>query len=125
MKLTSGRPLNEIATACERIASYCHPLSLERFKRETHWQDAIAMNFVVIGEALSELRSHDPEVFHRIPNGPAYIGLRHRIAHGYRDIDSGRLWDFAGRDIPQLHVEAKALLEAYRGDFGYPEEAAP
>ena len=117
MKLTSGRPLSEILSACDRIIEYCTPLTLMQFRQETHWHDAVSMNFIVIGEALSELRSLDPIQFGRISNGPAFIGLRHRIAHGYRDIDADRIWGFAGQDIPQVRSEVEALLAEYLAAF--------
>jgi uncharacterized protein with HEPN domain len=118
MKLTSGRPLNQIVDACERILTYCTPLTLDQFRQEPPWHDAVAMNFVVIGEALGELRNRDRELFGRIAHGPSYIGLRNRIAHGYRDIDLDRLWQIAFNDIPQLREEAAALRDEYLAAFG-------
>lgn len=65
---------------------------------------ALAMFFVMMGEAANKVgtgvRMAHPEVpWQRIAK------LRHIIAHEYRRIDHGELWEIAVNDIPRLAID--------------------
>lgn len=70
-------------------------------------RDALAIErlFEIIGEALVRIRDQDPEVFDRITDGHAIIGVRNVIAHGYDVVDPQRMVQVIHDRIPALRLE--------------------
>ena len=55
----------------------------------------------VIGEAASKVSRSSQERFHEIP-WPEIIGTRHRLIHGYDDINLDILWETVTVALPPL-----------------------
>lgn len=70
---------------------------------------ALAHAVQEIGEAASKVSEQGRG---RIPDVPwiKIVGMRHRLVHGYRDIDFNLLWTVAVRDLPPL---VRALSDAF------------
>jgi len=72
---------------------------------------AVLHHLTVIGGAINrlsvELRERHPEVAWR-----QIIAVRHRIVHGYFDLDWQILWDAATGDIPELRRQILDILAA-------------
>lgn len=84
-----------------RAQRYVSGVTWEQFEQDEVTQTAIAYVIQVIGEAANrvsaEFRSAHPEIpWHEI------VGMRHRLVHGYRDIDIIKVWDAVQNDIPAL-----------------------
>jgi uncharacterized protein with HEPN domain len=43
---------------------------------------------------------------------PAVIGMRHRVVHGYFDIDNQQVWDTVHDDLPSLIEELERFLRS-------------
>lgn len=60
-------------------------------------QQAVMMNFVIIGEAATKIRDEFPDYIQANPSQALpwhkMIGMRNRMAHGYFDIDLEIVWD--------------------------------
>jgi uncharacterized protein with HEPN domain len=71
----------------------------------THW-------FEIIGEAANGLspgiRDAHPDVAWQDA-----IRMRHRLIHGYFDIDLDLLWDTIDRDLPAFEVAIGGVLETF------------
>lgn len=63
----------------------------------------LALTYLVqsVGEAASrvptELRAQHPEI-----DWTRMVGMRHRIVHEYRNVDTDRVWTVLHEDIPRL-----------------------
>ena len=71
----------------------------------------------IIGEAAATVTE---ETCRRAPAIPwrSIVGMRHRLVHGYFEIDLDRVWDTVVDDLPALLPELESLLEI----LGQPNE---
>ena len=67
----------------------------------------------IVGEAASRIapdnRSRHPEV-----PWTEIIGLRHRLIHGYDQVDLDVLWQILTKDLPSLVMSLETVIQAYR-----------
>ena len=94
--------------ALDRIGLYMSGYDLARFLDDQRTIDAVALNFVVIGECARRLSAEAKLT----PAGPwkRMAALRHRIAHGYASVNRAVLWGIAVRDAADLRPKIAALL---------------
>ena len=83
--------------------SYAMGLTQEVFERDQQTQDAIIYRLGVIGEAARFVSAGTQA---EIPlQWPHIISMRHRLFHGYREVNLGIVWDTVLKDLPLL-IEA-------------------
>jgi uncharacterized protein with HEPN domain len=94
---------------------------LSRFIAGKHWNDyrqddllraGVERQFEIVGEALSQLRRHDPALAGRIREHGKVIGFRNILIHGYAAVDDAVVWSAAQEKLPLLLEDARHLLEA-------------
>lgn len=78
----------------------------ERRSRTDLHQDPMLMFALVravevVGEAASKVSRHSQERFSEVP-WPQIIGMRHRLVHGYDDINLDILWETIAVALPPL-----------------------
>ena len=71
---------------------------------------SLQMHLMIIGEALNQLSSRDPELFERISHASGYVGQRNVLIHQYSDLDWGQIWESVQQEIPLLLDEVNALI---------------
>ncbi len=94
--------------ALRRIALYLTGFDLRTFIDDQRTIDAVALNFLVVGECARRLSAEA-----RLnPAGPwqKMAALRHRIAHGYASVEPVVLWGIATRDAPDLSARIKGMF---------------
>jgi uncharacterized protein with HEPN domain len=67
---------------------------------------AVVKDLEIIGEAASRVSERTTEAWSRVP-WQDIIGMRHRLIHGYFDVDVEIVWNTVETDLPPL----VALLE--------------
>jgi len=87
--------------ALASIADLIEGEDREAFLADKAKPHALAMFFVILGEAASKI---SPAVKADYPDlAWGYSAkLRHLIAHAYQRVDHEQLWDFATLDVPEL-----------------------
>jgi uncharacterized protein with HEPN domain len=65
----------------------------------------------IIGEAAGHVSPAARAALPQIP-WPQVVSMRHRLVHGYVEVDLNRLWDTATGDIPMLLPMLEAALRA-------------
>ena len=93
--------LEDILTAADDIADLCRALTQEELIANKPMRYAILYALTIIGEAASrlseELRLHHPSVpWRRI------VAFRHRVVHGYGELDLILVWEVARNLVPTL-----------------------
>lgn len=63
----------------------------------------------IVGEAANRIPREVQQKAVQIP-WPEIIGLRHRLIHGYDQVDFDVLWQIVARDLPRLVPELEKLL---------------
>ena len=71
---------------------------------------SLQMHLMIIGEALNQLSSRDPDVFERISDASGYVGQRNVLIHRYGELDWNEIWRSVQEEIPKLAAEVDALL---------------
>ena len=93
--------LLDMLLAARRAAGYASSVSEEQFQRSGLHQDAIVRRLEIIGEAARhvspQMRSMHPAI-----QWEKITGMRHRIAHDYRNIDQEIVWRVVSEEVPVL-----------------------
>jgi len=75
-------------------------------------RSAAERQFEIIGEALHQAESDDPEVADQLPELRRIVGMRNRIIHGYASVDDELLWQTIQHNIPPLSKHLEQILKA-------------
>jgi uncharacterized protein with HEPN domain len=97
--------------AIARIRRYVGRKRRAGFLGDALLQDAVIRNIEIIGEAASRL---SPEFAARHAEIPwrDIVGMRHRLIHGYLNVNLVTVWEVIERDLPALSPRLRALLGA-------------
>ncbi len=101
--------LHHILDAIQRIQTYTHDVSKEKYIQDGLLQDGVVRQLEIIGEASTNLSEEFQERHSEIPWGQI-IGLRNRIVHAYFDINLDITWDIVHDDIPELKQQIEHIL---------------
>jgi uncharacterized protein with HEPN domain len=96
--------------AANSIAEFAGGKSLADFKSDKLLRAGIYYEFLIIGEALSQLRNLDSDLLERISEHWRIIGFRNQIIHGYAKIDDEITWQIVQGKLPVLRRELEELL---------------
>ena len=72
-----------MADAAEAICRFVEGRRLEDFATDDVLRSAVYWKFVVIGEALSQLKKLDPGLYNQISESSRIVGFRNQVIHGY------------------------------------------
>ena len=96
--------IEEMRLTLERIADLIEGEEKTAFLADKAKPHALAMFFVVLGEAANKI-SPDLKSAHPDLAWTYATKLRNLIAHEYRRIDHEQLWEFATLDVPVLQAQ--------------------
>jgi uncharacterized protein with HEPN domain len=106
--------LQHMRDAAREALSFVGPRTREDFARDRMLALAVLKSVEIIGEAASkvsdESRSAIPELAWK-----EMVGIRHRLVHGYFDIDFDRVWNTVRDDLPELAERLEAFLSQQGG----------
>lgn len=103
--------LSDIKQAIEEIKEFI-PSSKNffDFQKDLIIQRAVERNIEIIGEAVSRILKHNPEIL--ITSSRKIVDTRNRISHGYDSVSADIIWAIVIRDIPLLELEVNELLNS-------------
>lgn len=101
--------INHILEAIEKIERYVGGMTFEEFSKNDMAIDAVAREFMIIGEAANNLSSGFKERHSDIP-WHLPIGMRNQLIHGYFSVDLEIVWNTVKQDLPAF----KEILEKIR-----------
>jgi uncharacterized protein with HEPN domain len=101
--------LLDMLIAARDAMSFLEGVSAEEFAGSRIHQQAVTKALETIGEAAVRVseptRAAHPEVPWR-----EIIGMRHRLVHGYFEIDLDKVWDTVRNDLPPLIAKLELLV---------------
>ncbi len=110
MRLESQKYLFDIQQAADRIARFCEGKKFEDYRSDELLRSAVERQFEIMGEALSQLAKHDPEVAERIKDHRKIIAFRNILIHAYATVDDRIVWGVFEGDLPALRATLTELL---------------
>jgi uncharacterized protein with HEPN domain len=101
--------LEDILEAMHKIQRYTSGMTTESFFTESQTIEAVAYNFIVMGEAARHI---PPEVEARYPEVPWLLmrDMRNFLAHEYPRVKPEVIWDTIVRDLPPLVTVLQRIL---------------
>jgi len=101
--------LLDMLIAARDAQSFVSGLSWEEFEQSRLHQNAVLKAIEIIGEAAGRISNEVKATHTEIP-WPEIIGMRHRLVHGYFEVDVRKVWDTAQNDLPSLIALIKPLV---------------
>jgi uncharacterized protein with HEPN domain len=95
--------------AIARIRRYVGRKRRAGFLGDALLQDAVIRNIEIIGEAASRLSPEFAAQHAQIP-WRDIVGMRHRLIHGYLNVNLVTVWEVIERDLPALAPRLRVLL---------------
>ena len=106
--------LDVMIEALDKVGRYTSNVTTNDFMASHLIQDAVALNFLVVGEAAGDLSETTKRMAADVP-WPRMVALRNRIAHGYQFVDRMTIFGLALNDAQGLRVtldDLRTRLEA-------------
>jgi len=110
MKNKDNIILQKILEYIDDISQYAFGLDHDSFLQDKKSMSACAFSILQIGELAKEL-SDDIQSQNPTIQWKGIRGMRNRIAHDYKNIDSTVLWDTIETSLPELKNQLIELLK--------------
>jgi uncharacterized protein with HEPN domain len=102
--------LQDILEAIEEIESFLpSKKDFNEFKNDLKSKRAIERNIEIIGEAMNRILKNNISL--PIQESRKIVDTRNRIIHGYDSVSYEIIWSIVSRDIPQLKMEIRKVLQ--------------
>lgn len=103
--------LRHVSEAAELACSHVEGMDKQEFLADRRTQQAVIMNVVIMGEAVTRMLQEYGTFLDRHPQVPwrNMKGMRNRMAHGYFDIDLNVVWETVRTALPKLLEQLPAI----------------
>ncbi|WP_317897549.1 HepT-like ribonuclease domain-containing protein [Aurantibacillus circumpalustris] len=107
--LESHERLEHIGKAISSIEKFVGSTDLKLFLKNEMLQDAVLLQFIIIGEAIIHVESDILDKY----NYPWYKvrSFRNMIAHEYFNIKMRAVWEIIQKDLPEIKTVVKNILK--------------
>ncbi len=100
-----------ILDSCDKIFRFTADLfDADAFFADQESFDAVLMNFILIGEAVSKLSDNLKASNSHVP-WPKIKGFRNLAAHDYFGVDAEETWQIIQNHLPELAKDIEQILE--------------
>lgn len=106
----------DIRDAIDAVLSFTEGVSSADYKQNAMLQAAVERKLEIIGEAMHQIAKIEPATTAHISDHARIIGLRHRLIHGYAQVDDEIVWGVVEEDLPVLLREVETLLSSAHSD---------
>lgn len=102
--------LQHMLDAAQKTIEFCEGHTREDLDKEDLLSLAIQRLIEMVGEAASQVTPEFQERHNEIP-WSNIIGARHRLIHGYDEVDMDIVWSIVKDDLPKLTEQLKEIIE--------------
>ena len=110
MRPESRVALGHVLGAAREIQLATAGRTLADYEADKRLRAVVERHFITIGEGLSRIARHDPELFGRIPEGRSVVAFRSVLVHGYDVVDPEQVWSAVEDDLERLAAAVAGLL---------------
>ena len=107
----AAKYLFDIQRAAALIASFCAAKSFDEYRADDLLKSGVERQFMIVGEALSQLARVAPEVAERVAAFRQIIAFRNILVHGYASVDDKIVWGVVETSLLPLRESVDALLD--------------
>jgi uncharacterized protein with HEPN domain len=107
----SRKWLTDMLEAANSITEFVDGKTFPDFANNKMLRGAVYFQYVIIGEALHQLRNFDPRTAGRISESARIIAFRNQVIHGYGKIDDEITWRIIIVKLPLLKRELEQVLK--------------
>jgi uncharacterized protein with HEPN domain len=100
MRLEVRKFLADALEACQSIEAFTKGRNFQDMGQDSLLRSGIYWQFVIIGEALSQLRRLDQTTYDRITESWRIVGFRIQIVDGYQVIQDNVTWQIIQDKLP-------------------------
>lgn len=104
--------LHDVVRGADAILELVNGKTAEDYLHDGALRAAVERHFIVMGEALYQLRHHFPELAKTIPDARHLISFRHVLVHGYDQVGDDVGWGVIETMLQQVRDGAAAALQA-------------
>ena len=110
--------LDHMLEAAQQACVYLEGLDKADFLEDKRTQQAVILNLVILGKAVTKLINQYEPFVDSHPDVPwrSMKGMRNRLAHGYFDINLDVVWDTVQTALPRLLTQLPTLLDAAKAE---------
>ena len=101
----------DIQEAVQRINALTVETTFDEYNADWKVSLLVERLFIIIGEAMTRLETHHPDIASQISDYRDIIGFRIVLVHRYSEIRNHELWEIIHNKLPTLLEEVSALLE--------------
>ena len=102
--------LRDVLSAVENIEKFLNGWSKPNYLDSDLVQSAVERQFIIIGEALNQLSRLQMVSATQIGQTATIVAFRNQIVHGYRLVNSSRVYDIAIQNLALLKSEVQSTL---------------
>jgi len=110
MQPESRKLLSDMLDAAQAIMDFAGGRDFAEIGNDKLLRSGIYFQFIIVGEALSQLRNLDRQTYDRISEASRIVGFRNQVVHGYSVIRDDVTWQIIQEKVPILHRELVTLL---------------
>jgi len=102
--------IEDILNATKEVEEFTKGLSFDDFCEDTKVIRAVAMDFIIIGEAAKHIPADIRKRYPQIP-WSRIVGMRNILTHEYPETKAEILWKTAKKRLPALRTVIQELLD--------------
>src|SRR5690606_95738 len=104
--------LRDVVEAANEILSYTEGKTFDDYVNDRGLRLMVERLFEIVGEAMNQAVTDEPEFQDEIPEARRVVGMRNRIIHGYDVVRHDIVWDSVQNQVRPLRDRIMTVLEA-------------
>ena len=108
--------LMDVVEAADAISIATQGIELDDYRESRLIRSSVEREFIIIGEALTNLSRLDTGIFSRIPDAPRIISFRNKLSHEYTKVNDDLVWGFIETYLKPLRDVCISLAEERTSD---------
>ena len=101
--------LEDIITCSNNILKETSKLDFASYSRNMVLKAAVERWFITIGQALTRIRDHHPDLANRLPDITVIIDFRNFLVHNYDSLEDIIIWSSITDDLPFVYETVCSL----------------
>ena len=110
MQPEAAKYLFDVQHAAALISRFCEGKTFDQYGADELLKSGVERQFMIIGEALSQLAKLAPDVAERVAAFRQIIAFRNILVHGYATVDDKIVWGVVETSLPPLIESVDMLL---------------